>query len=366
MTNITDLNFLQYSSILDAINTAVFIMDKDFNIVYINKYISKNLLPEEKTKEDYNLAPGEIFDCKNGFENEICICGLSTSCNFCSLRQLLNMIVNGQASPSQEVLMTDTNNKMKVLELSHKKFEFEDTAYFTISAIDKTAAYKKRQLESVFFHDLINLAGGLTGYLDILDEMEADEYLEHMPNIKSLANQILEDVICQSQISRTEQDRLEPEICEVEMLEFISTLRTSIIYQPCAKNREFIVNIPQGDFSFFTDERILSRVLLNMLKNAAENSDKDDQYTLDITKNEDSITFNVHNNGFIPEATQRRMFSFGNSNKGNGHGVGAYSVRLLTENILKGNAWFTSSKEDGTNFFINIPINHPMYEEDYF
>ncbi len=366
MPEIVHLNFIQYTSILDAINTAVFVIDKDMNIVYINRYISDNLLSEEKRSNDYRLRPAEIFGCKNGFDNGVCICHQSRSCEDCNLRRYLNMILGSQASSTQEVIMTDVNNKMKVLELSYTKFDYEGVCYYTVFSIDKTAAYKKRQLESVFFHDLINLAGGLTGYLDILDEMDAEEYAQHMPNIKSLANQILEDVICQSQISRTEQDRLEPEICEVEMSEFISTLRTSIIYQPCAKNREFIVNMSEEDIIFYSDERILSRVLLNLLKNAAENSDKDDKYTLDITKNNDSITFKVHNNKVIPKETQNHMFSFGNSNKGNGHGVGAYSVRLLTENILKGSAWFTSTEESGTDFFISIPINHPMYEEDNF
>ncbi len=366
MPEIAQLNFTQYTSILDAINTAVFVIDKDINIVYINRYISENLLDEEKTKIDYKLQPNEIFGCKNGFEDGACICQKGCSCKPCNLRLYLNKVLDNTAPRTQEVIMTDVNNKMKVVELSQTTFEHEGTSYYTIFSIDKTAAYKKRQLESVFFHDLINLAGGLTGYLDILDEMDAEEYATHMPNIKSLANQILEDVICQSQISRTEQDRLEPEICEVEMLEFIGTLRTSIIYQPCAKNREFVVNMPDEEIIFYTDERILSRVLLNMLKNAAENSDRDDKYTLDITKDEDSITFKVHNNKVIPMETQSRMFSFGNSNKGNGHGVGAYSVRLLTENILKGKAWFTSTEENGTDFFISIPIEHPMYDEDYF
>ncbi len=360
------LNFTQYTSIIDAINTPVFVIDKDMNIVYTNRYISENLLPKEKTKSDHKLRPAEIFNCKNGFDNDVCICRQSRSCDSCSLRQYLNMTLSNLASRTQEVIMTDVNNKMKVLELSHTKFDHEGTCYYTVFSIDKTAAYKKRQLESVFFHDLINLAGGLTGYLDILDEMDAEEFAIHMPNIKSLANQILEDVIGQSQISRTEQDRLEPEICEVEMNEFISTLSTSIIYQPCAKNREFVVNMPEEEIIFFTDERILSRVLLNMLKNAAENSDKDEKYTLDITKDDDSITFKVHNNTVIPEETQNRMFSFGNSNKGNGHGVGAYSIRLLTENILKGRTWFTSSKDNGTDFFVTIPINHPFYDEDNF
>ncbi len=366
MPKVAELNFPQYTSILDAINTAVFVIDKDMNVVYINRYISENLVSEEKTKNNYKLRPAEIFGCKNGFDKEVCICCQSQPCNSCSLRQYLNMVLGNLASRTQEVIMTDVNNKMKVLELSHAKFEHEGVCYYTIFSIDKTAAYKKRQLESVFFHDLINLAGGLTGYLDILDEMDAEEFAVHMPNIKSLANQILEDVIGQSQISRTEQDRLEPEIYEVEMLEFISTLRTSIIYQPCAKNRELVVNMPEEEIIFFTDERILSRVLLNMLKNAAENSNKDSKYILDITKDNDSLTFRVHNDIVIPEETQSRMFSFGNSNKGNGHGVGAYSIRLLTENILKGKAWFSSSEEKGTDFFINIPITHPMYEQDNF
>ncbi|MEG2612770.1 MAG: ATP-binding protein, partial [Alistipes sp.] len=65
----------------------------------------------------------------------------------------------------------------------------------------------------------------------------------------------------------------------------------------------------------------------------------------------------VHNHSCIPHELQDTIFQFGASAKGAGHGIGAYSIKLLGENYLHGKVWFQSTPQTGTTFFIQIPIS---------
>jgi sensor histidine kinase regulating citrate/malate metabolism len=50
-----------------------------------------------------------------------------------------------------------------------------------------------------------------------------------------------------------------------------------------------------------------------------------------------------------------QLFQRSFSTKGEGRGLGTYSIKLLTERILNGKVSFTSSMDDGTTFRVLIP-----------
>jgi sensor histidine kinase regulating citrate/malate metabolism len=49
-----------------------------------------------------------------------------------------------------------------------------------------------------------------------------------------------------------------------------------------------------------------------------------------------------------------QLFQRSFSTKGNGRGIGTYSIKLLTENYLKGKVSFFSNEEEGTVFSIEL------------
>jgi signal transduction histidine kinase len=59
----------------------------------------------------------------------------------------------------------------------------------------------------------------------------------------------------------------------------------------------------------------------------------------------------------MPKEIQLQIFARSFSTKGQGRGLGTYSVRLLTEKYLKGKVWFKSSEKQGTTFYICIPYD---------
>ncbi|HAL86389.1 MAG TPA: histidine kinase, partial [Deferribacteraceae bacterium] len=46
---------------------------------------------------------------------------------------------------------------------------------------------------------------------------------------------------------------------------------------------------------------------------------------------------------------------------GKGRGLGTYSIKLLTENYLKGKVRFETRRESGTTFFIKIPFSYKPF-----
>ncbi len=62
----------------------------------------------------------------------------------------------------------------------------------------------------------------------------------------------------------------------------------------------------------------------------------------------------MKNAGVIPSDVQMQIFQRSFSTKGKGRGIGTYSIRLLTENYLKGKASFVSNNTDDTIFSIEL------------
>jgi sensor histidine kinase regulating citrate/malate metabolism len=62
----------------------------------------------------------------------------------------------------------------------------------------------------------------------------------------------------------------------------------------------------------------------------------------------------VHNQGFIPKDVQLQIFQRSFSTKGEGRGIGTYSMKLLGEKYLKGKVRFESLDKNGTTFYIEI------------
>ena len=73
-----------------------------------------------------------------------------------------------------------------------------------------------------------------------------------------------------------------------------------------------------------------------------------------VPRDDEWVTFWVHNPGFMPREVQLQLFKRSFTTKGAGRGLGTYSMKLLTERYLKGQISFTSTEADGTTFEIRL------------
>ena len=113
-----------------------------------------------------------------------------------------------------------------------------------------------------------------------------------------------------------------------------------------------------------TDVRLLTRILLNLLKNALEASSSGESVKIGCNFSNETISFWVKNSAAMTESVKSQMFQRSFSTKGPGRGVGTYSVKLLTERYLGGKVDFKSSKEEGTVFYIHLPIEKKLVKSN--
>jgi signal transduction histidine kinase len=216
---------------------------------------------------------------------------------------------------------------------------------------------RKAVLENVFFHDVLNRLGGLTGIISLIKngnkQPELDEYLGMLETIGDI---VVEDIQNQQYLKSAEADNLLVNIRENRASEILESVRRQIMFHPVARNLEVEVHFESGDFSLQTDGALLKRILLNMAKNAAEATAENENIVLTTRLEENTCTFAVNNPGIIPEDIQLQIFQRSFTTKGLGRGLGTYSMKLFGENYLKGRVSFTSNFETGTTFKIEIPV----------
>ncbi len=128
---------------------------------------------------------------------------------------------------------------------------------------------------------------------------------------------------------------------------------------PVARGRSLRVDPGTVSQEFTSDPQLLWRVLGNMVKNALEAVQANQVITVGCGLEGIHLRFWVHNPTFMPANIQLQIFNRSFSTKGTGHGLGTYSIKLLTERYLKGRAGFTSSEEEGTTFYAILPKNLP-------
>jgi len=145
---------------------------------------------------------------------------------------------------------------------------------------------------------------------------------------------------------------------EIHVKQLLDTIKGLFERNDAYRDRSITLHPLQNDIVFHCDERLLKRVIINTIKNAMEAIDAGDTVDLSVNKKDSSLLFEIHNKSVIPPDVQSRIFIKSFSTKSRDRGLGTYSIKLFTEKYLKGKVWFTSDKDNGTTFYIQIPYGN--------
>jgi signal transduction histidine kinase len=213
-------------------------------------------------------------------------------------------------------------------------------------------------LERVFFHDVLNSAGGISGLSSLLQEINDTADMKRVAvTINRAANNMLDEIQAQRQLIAAERGDLEPVLSFTTAKTLLNDVVDLFSNHEIVKDKELSIIENNNDVTLYTDPVILRRILGNMVKNALEASPLKATVSISFTEKKDSIQFSVHNSTWIERKVQLQLFKRSFSTKGAGRGIGTYSMKLLGEKYLKGNVWFQSSQQKGTTFFISVPKN---------
>jgi len=347
--NLVD-RFLAIKPIIDDVNHMFLILNSDRQIVYKNKLFQKF------SNKDSLLGQrlGEALNCIHSSE-EIGGCGTSESCRECGA---INAILNSQiiGTSEQECRITSSYSQVYDLTIWAKDIQIEGFDYTLVSITDISSEKRRKVLERIFFHDILNTAGSLKNLLELMADSTPEEIPEYSKLTLEISNTLIDELKGQRMLGLAEDSKLLVDITVVEAYsvynEILNTYSNSIF----SDNKKLrLINADESKIQIKTDKTLLKRILSNLTKNALEATKNNETVSLSIEEFNTTVIFSVHNETYIPEDIQSQIFQRSFSTKGSGRGIGTYSVKLLTEKYLLGDTSFISTKEFGTTFYITIP-----------
>ncbi len=217
---------------------------------------------------------------------------------------------------------------------------------------------ERKQIERIFFHDIINTAGNLVNLVEVINDEDLGE-AERQNFIRmfgEISKRIIDEINTHKHLITSEKSKIRLNIQTISSLDFLKKITETYNQSDFFESRSIKISEESQNIQFTGDETLLSRVIGNMLKNAIEASNPGESITLTSQSITDKVIFSVHNPAFIPVDIQSQLFNRSVSTKGAGRGLGLYSMKFLTEHYLNGTIAFTSSKKGGTTFTVSYPI----------
>lgn len=303
------------------------------------------------------MRPGEALACQHAADEEGG-CGTSIYCRACGAVRAILACQESRCPDTQECRLTRrTPEGPSALDLrvSTTPIAIEGEAFMMFAVRDVTDENRRRVLERLFFHDLLNAAGGLRGILELWPELNGEEALELSRTAQGLSEQLVEEIMSQRDLAAAERGELAVEMREFDVARLLVRLCILYSHHSVAEGKRIAPPVITGEPMIRSDEVVLGRVIGNLIKNALEASQKG-QTVLVSYSNDHGPVIAVHNDTAMSEEIRLQMFQRSFSTKeGRGRGVGTYSVKLLTERFLQGTVEFVSTPGEGTTFTICLP-----------
>ncbi|HBH47571.1 MAG TPA: histidine kinase [Bacteroidales bacterium] len=355
------LKFLKKAEYIDILlNSLPFIgaiLNKYRQVVFANEKLLE-IIDLEKRNEIIGHRPGELLYCIHA-NREIGGCGTSKNCSVCGV---VNCILQSQRNNENVIaecrLTTKKNNQLFAHEfkVTTTPFQWNNEDLYLLSLVDISNEKRRRNLERIFFHDVINKTGSIQGFISLMkqetDVQNIKKMIEYLDDINKDLN---EDIANQRDLSGAESGDLSVNPGFNLSSDIIDSVVNQIRHHEIAKGKKISIAANAEGTDFVTDGILLRRILGNMLKNALEASETKDTVTIGCHYNNNELNFWVHNPAYIPETHQMQIFQRSFSTKGPNRGLGTYSMKLLGENYLMGQVGFISDRLKGTRFYIKLP-----------
>lgn len=340
------------AALMDATPICLLILNQHRQAVFANQHALKLL--QWTAQDALGKRPGELFHCVHAVEGGHG-CGSSEACTVCGAAHVIQASQLGATSVSEcHIHGRDVTESMD-LRVSTSPIQLDGAEFILVTLQDISHEHRRRNLERIFFHDLLNSVGALTGYAQLLDGAGPDEMDGLRASILAMADNLAEEVRAQSDLLAAENGALQLRIEQANSRDVIERLVAQYRSHSISRGRGIVIGRDLAAIDFRTDLRLLRRILGNMLKNALEATHIGDSVTVTCeASGSEQLIFSVSNPQWIDRDTQLRIFHRAFSTKGTGRGLGTYSMKLLGEKYLKGEVHFHSTPSTGTTFSLII------------
>ncbi len=341
-------------SFISSVFDIVLVLNKERQIVLANDKFLK-FVGARDSGACLGQRFGEALNCIHANES-LGGCGTSEFCRACGgIGAILSSQLGNVSAQEWHLSMKDV---VEPLELRVYASPLRENDYqFTIFAVSDVSHEKRRRaLERIFFHDVLNTAGGLRGFVELLKHSDSTEAEDLKAPLLELATQLVEEIKAQRDLVAAENNELSITFMPTKSMSFMQEMRETYKNHDVGRSRNIELDTDSVDTEFLTDQTLLRRVVGNMVKNGLEASGEGETVRLACKSSKTGIEFLVQNPRYMPRHIQLQVFQRSFSTKGPNRGLGTYSMKLLGEQYLRGKVTFATSEEFGTTFKIWLPL----------
>ena len=335
------------NSLLENMNEAVFVIDKDSRVTLFNKS-AKDLF---EIKKNYIIGEkiSELKDCNIGFVQEF----INKEHTFKSIQKSVTI-----------------DNSVKYLSISitpnfnfMKKLESYTVVTTDITESKKMEEQRKRDEKLLAMGEL---ASGVAH--EIRNPINSIGMIAQRLNKEFTPSDGMEEYASITNLLKTEVDRINKIITQfLQYAKPIELQQASVdfgvffedIYQlftDQAKQKKINFNI-NGDekLTAIFDPELIKQTMMNIIQNAFDAINNNGKVEINYFREHNNIVIAVSDNGSgIPEENRSKIFDLYFTSKKEGNGLGlSISQKIISQH--KGSIEFTSS-DQGTTFKINLPV----------
>jgi len=342
--------------VLESLDGLVMVLNEQRQILAANAALLQGL-EQSGDPSPIGRRPGEALACIHVQEGPDG-CGTSRACSRCGAAlAILAAQAGTNGTATGECLLSMRKQgawQAAEFQVQARSLTLEGHGCVVLVLHDISAQKRKESLESLFFHDVINLLQGLKGWGESLQQ--SGDPRQAAGKIVSLSERITHEVMQQRILQLAEHGQLQLRLRPTSVAGVLEDLDGACRLHGSSAARSFQIDPLEGHPLLHTDPDLLLRVLMNMGVNALEAVPEGGSVRAGYRNDAGSPTFYVWNDGTIPETIALSIFqrSFSTKNA-KGRGLGTYAMKLIGENHLKGKVGFCTSPEEGTTFYIQLP-----------
>lgn len=347
------------NGVMDLAGGLIAVLNQHRQILALNHHLL-TLLGIRDPEAVLGLRPGEALGCAYAKQMEGG-CGTSAYCMTCGAAiAIVSSQVDQETIKRDCALKVEKNGQRSDLyfRVMASPIKIESEQFVLIFLHDRTRQQYHAALERAFFQDIKNTISGLltAGEVLALNADSKNGCKDMARVIVRLTERLNREVELQRQLSHATDGnmRIEHQLLTVELI--MNETREAIRHHPSRQKKHIRTtgNLPQVIIR--TDISLLVRALSNMLINACEASNPEQEILFGASVKKGEIVFSVWNDHFLPYPVQKRIFQRNFSTReAMGRGLGTYSMKLISEHLLNGRVYFETSPEGGTTFYLCLP-----------
>lgn len=345
------------TAVLQAFSGMVLVLNEHRQAVAVNDTVLRTLGISE-SKEALGLRPGEAASCRhaatapNG-------CGTGRACITCGAA--LSIVACGRLKQPIErecfiARQVDTREEPLEFLVRAAPLQIDNVEFIVVTLLDISEKKRAEAMERIFIHDLLNCVQALNGLGDILAfERDGKPHTE-LSQIQDLTGYLCEMVNAHRDLMLMENGEFKSVLKDVLLSEIVERVQKIIVYSNASRQKSLVLETTVPEIRLMTDDVLLTRVLVNMAKNALEATDPGKDASLRCEVVGKTLLLSVWNDREIPSHTALRIFErYFSTKNGNGRGLGTYSMKLIGERYLGGKVTFDTTAS-GTTFTLSLPL----------